>query len=379
MRKISLRLRIAILTSILIAVTSISLNFFTNKTAYFYIDSLGGFMDNAKEDDLYINIDKDNAEDFENNFSNQINITKTNFTKKSWIITSFITIIGGVISYFLSGKFLEPLDKFSKQIEQIQLKNLTSYEVEENPIKEFQKLTKSFNQMLERLDQSYEIEREFTARAAHELRTPLTIINSQIDFYEESKMDENQTRDLMNMIKIESDRLAKLVTSLLDISELRSVSRNDKIELSSLIEEASQDLSFLSDKKEINIENNCEQIYIQGSDILIYRVFYNLIENSIKYNKNKGYVKIYSKRKKDFVEIFVEDSGIGIDKNERENIFKAFYRINKSKEKGSGLGLSLVMETIKLHGGKIKVEDIKQGSLIKICLPIIDIKSKLPA
>lgn len=376
MKKISLRFRIAILTSILIAITSISLNFFTNKTAYFYIDSLGGFMDNAKEDDLYINIDKDNAEDFENNFSNQINITKTNFTKKSWIITSFITIIGGVISYFLSGKFLEPLDKFSKQIEQIQLKNLTSYEVDENPIKEFQKLTKSFNQMLERLDQSYEIERDFTARAAHELRTPLTIINSQIDLYQESKMDENQTRDLMNMIKIESDRLAKLVTSLLDISELRSVSRNEKIELSSLIEEASQDLSFLSDKKEINIENNCEQIYIQGSDILIYRVFYNLIENSIKYNKNKGYVKIYSKRKKDFVEIFVEDSGIGIDKNERENIFKAFYRINKSKEKGSGLGLSLVMETIKLHGGKIKVEDIKQGSLIKICLPIIDIKTQ---
>ncbi len=376
MKKISLRFRIAILTSILIAITSISLNFFTNKTAYFYIDSLGGFMDNAKEDDLYINIDKDNAEDFENNFSNQINITKTNFTKKSWIITSFITIIGGVISYFLSGKFLEPLDKFSKQIEQIQLKNLTSYEVEENPIKEFQKLTKSFNQMLERLDQSYEIERDFTARAAHELRTPLTIINSQIDLYQESKMDENQTRNLMNMIKIESDRLSKLVTSLLDISELRSVSRNEKIELSSLIEEASQDLSFLSDKKEINIENNCEQIYIQGSDILIYRVFYNLIENSIKYNKNKGYVKIYSKRKKDFVEIFVEDSGIGIDKNERENIFKAFYRINKSKEKGSGLGLSLVMETIKLHGGKIKVEDIKQGSLIKICLPIIDIKTQ---
>ncbi len=373
MKKISLRLRIAILTSILIAITSISLNFFTNKTAYFYIDSLGGFMDNAKEDDLYINIDKDNAEDFENNFSNQINITKTNFTKKSWIITSFITIIGGVISYFLSGKFLEPLDDFSKQIEQIQLKNLTSYEVEENPIKEFQKLTKSFNQMLERLDQSYEIERDFTARAAHELRTPLTIINSQIDLYQESKMDENQTRDLMNMIKIESDRLAKLVTSLLDISELRSVSRNEKIELSSLIEEASQDLSFLYDKKEINIENNCEQIYIQGSDILIYRVFYNLIENSIKYNKNKGYVKIYSKRKKDFVEIFVEDSGIGIDKNERENIFKAFYRINKSKEKGSGLGLSLVMETIKLHGGKIKVEDIKKGSLIKICLPILNI------
>ena len=373
MKKISLRLRIAILTSILIAVTSISLNFFTNKTAYFYIDSLGGFMDDSTDEQLYINIDKDKVEDLENNFSNQIKTTKINYSKKSRIITSLITILGGLSSYFLSGKFLEPLDKFSKQIEQIRLKNLTSYEVEENPIKEFQKLTKSFNQMIERLDQSYEIERDFTARAAHELRTPLTIINSQIDLYQESKMDENQTRDLMNMIKIESDRLAKLVTSLLDISELKSVSRNEKIELSSLIEETIQDLSLISDKKNINIENNCETIYIQGSDILIYRAFYNLIENSIKYNIDNGYIKIYSKKSKNFVEIFVEDSGIGIDKNERENIFKAFYRINKSKEKGSGLGLSLVMETIKLHGGKIKVEDIKKGSLIKICLPILNI------
>lgn len=373
MKKISLRLRIAILTSILIAVTSISLNFFTNKTAYFYIDSLGGFMDDAKDEQLYINIDKDKVGDLEKNFSNQINTTKINYSKKTWLITSFITILGGMISYFLSGKFLEPLDKFSKQIEQIQLKNLTSYEVEENPIKEFQKLTKSFNQMLERLDQSYEIERDFTARAAHELRTPLTIINSQIDLYEECKMDENQTRELMNMIKIESDRLAKLVTSLLDISELRSVSRNEKIELSSLIEESIQDLSLISEKKNINIENNCEKIYIQGSDILIYRAFYNLIENSIKYNIDNGYIKIYSMKNKNFVEIFIEDSGIGIDKKERENIFKAFYRINNNKEKGSGLGLSLVKETIKLHGGEIKVEDIKKGSLIKICLPILNI------
>lgn len=373
MKKISLRFRIAILTSILIAITSISLNFFTNKTAYFYIDSLGGFMDDAKDENLYINIDKDKVGDLENNFSNQINTTKINYSKKTWLITSFITILGGMISYFLSGKFLEPLDDFSKQIEQIQLKNLTSYEVDENPIKEFQKLTKSFNQMLERLDQSYEMERDFTARAAHELRTPLTIINSQIDLYEESKMDENQTRDLMNMIKIESDRLAKLVTSLLDISELRSVSRNEKIELSSLIEEAIQDLSLISENKNINIENNCEKIYIQGSDILIYRAFYNLIENSIKYNTDNGYTKIYSKKYKNFAEIFVEDNGIGIDKNERENIFKAFYRIDNNNEKGSGLGLSLVKETIKLHGGEIKVEDIKKGSLIKICLPIIDI------
>lgn len=371
MKKMSLRLRIAILTSILIALTSLTMNFFMNKTAYFYIDSLGGYVDKMEnKEDLYINIDKDKIGDFDTNFSDQVTITKNNFSKKSWIITSLVTIFGGIISYFLSGKFLEPLDKFSNQIEQIQLKNITDYEVKENPIKEFQKLTKSFNQMLERLNESYKNEREFTARAAHELRTPLTIINSQIDLFEEENMDEDEIKNLVTMIKNESDRLSKLVTSLLDLSELRSVTRNEKIELSSLIEEAIQDLSFISDKKNINIENLCQEIYIEGSDLLIYRVFYNLIENAIKYNNNNGFVKIYSQKNKDFAEIYVEDSGIGIAKSEKENIFKAFYRIKANEEIGSGLGLSLVKETIKLHRGKIKVLDKDKGSLIKVSLPI---------
>ena len=371
MKKMSLRLRIAILTSILIALTSLTMNFFMNKTAYFYIDSLGGYVDKMEnKEDLYINIDKDKIGDFNTTFSDQVTITKNNFSKKSWIITSLVTIFGGIISYFLSGKFLEPLDKFSNQIEQIQLKNITDYEVKENPIKEFQKLTKSFNQMLERLNESYKNEREFTARAAHELRTPLTIINSQIDLFEEENMDEDEIKNLVTMIKNESDRLSKLVTSLLDLSELRSVTRNEKIELSSLIEEAIQDLSFISDKKNINIENLCQEIYIEGSDLLIYRVFYNLIENAIKYNNNNGFVKIYSKKNNDFAEIYVEDSGIGIANSEKENIFKAFYRIKANEEIGSGLGLSLVKETIKLHRGKIKVLDKEKGSLIKVSLPI---------
>lgn len=371
MKKMSLRLRIAILTSILIALTSLTMNFFMNKTAYFYIDSLGGYVDKMEnKEDLYINIDKDKIGDFNTNFSDQVTNTKNNFSKKSWIITSLVTIFGGIISYFLSGKFLEPLDKFSNQIEQIQLKNITDYEVKENPIKEFQKLTKSFNQMLERLNESYKNEREFTARAAHELRTPLTIINSQIDLFEEENMNEDEIKNLVTMIKNESDRLSKLVTSLLDLSELRSVTRNEKIELSSLIEEAIQDLSFISDKKNINIENICQEIYIEGSDLLIYRVFYNLIENAIKYNNNNGFVKIYSKKNKDFAEIYVEDSGIGIANSEKENIFKAFYRIKANEEIGSGLGLSLVKETIKLHRGKIKVLDKEKGSLIKVSLPI---------
>lgn len=371
MKKISLRFRISLLTSILIALTSLTMNFFMNKTAYFYMDSLGGFVDNIdNRDKLYINIDSDKVKDFEDNFSNQITISKDNFSKRSRIITALITILGGLISYWLSGKFLEPLDEFSKKIEQIQLKNITDYEIKENSIKEFQKLNKSFNQMLERLNDSYENQREFTSRAAHELRTPLTVINSQIDFYEEVSMDENETRELMSMIKNQSDMLSKLVTNLLNLSELKSVSRNEKIELSSLIEETCQDLFYLADKKNIDINNKCQNIIVFGNDILLYRVFYNLIENSIKYNTKNGYIKIYSQKIKNFVEIYIEDSGIGIEKEDRENIFKPFYRINKNKEKGSGLGLSLVYETIKIHGGKIEVLDSKCGAKIKISLPL---------
>lgn len=373
MKKVSLRLRIAIMTALLIGLTSIIINLFLNKTAYYYIDSLNGFVTNLGSDEkVYVNIDEDKADEFFENFSDQVVDSKVNFSQKSWLITIIVSLSGGIIAFILSGKALKPLDDFSEKIEKIELKNIKDYQIKDEEIKEFEKIKNSFNRMLKRLDESYKSEKEFTRGAAHELKTPLAIINSQIDLYDEKNMTDKEVKDLIHMVKEESDRLAKLVTSLLDISELNSIKRDEKIEISSLIEEVIQDISILSDKKNISIESTCKKTFILGNDILIYRVFYNLIENAIKYNKENGFIKISSFIKKDMVEIFIKDSGLGIKKDQRDKIFNPFYRINKEnqKEKGTGLGLSLVYKTIKIHGGDIKVIDSDIGSTFKITLPL---------
>lgn len=373
MKKISLQLRITLMTGLLIAITCITMNLLMNRTASFYIDSLGGYVNNFESgNEIYINIPQYRMNDFLDKFSDEVTDTKVNFNKRAWIITLSVTSLGSIVAYFVSGQSLKPLKDFSEQIEQIQMKNITEYRVNEDVAKEFRVLSKSFNQMLFRLSNSFENQRQLTGRAAHELRTPLAVIASQLDLYKDLPMTDAEREDLILKIKNETDRLSKLLTSLLDMSELNSIPRNEKIELLPLIDEVIQDLSSLADKKNISIRNKCEEINILGSDILLYRVFFNLIENAIKYNKENGFINISSIKNNNFAEIFIEDSGIGIDFQERENIFKPFYREDKSKDKikGSGLGLALVYETLKLHGGDIKVIDSSIGSKFKISLPL---------
>lgn len=373
MKKISLQLRITLMTGLLIAITCITMNLLMNRTASFYIDSLGGYVNNFESgNEIYINIPQGRMNDFLDKFSDEVTDTKVNFNKRAWIITLSVTSLGSIVAYFVSGQSLKPLKDFSEQIEQIQMKNITEYRVNEDVAKEFRVLSKSFNQMLFRLSNSFENQRQLTGRAAHELRTPLAVIASQLDLYKDLPMTDAEREDLILKIKNETDRLSKLLTSLLDMSELNSIPRNEKIELLPLIDEVIQDLSSLADKKNISIRNKCEEINILGSDILLYRVFFNLIENAIKYNKENGFINISSIKNNNFAEIFIEDSGIGIDFQERENIFKPFYRADKSKDKikGSGLGLALVYETLKLHGGDIKVIDSSIGSKFKISLPL---------
>lgn len=373
MKKISLQLRITLMTGLLIAITCITMNLLMNRTASFYIDSLGGYVNNFESgNEIYINIPQYRMNDFLDKFSDEVTDTKVNFNKRAWIITLSVTSLGSIVAYFVSGQSLKPLKDFSEQIEQIQMKNITEYRVNEDVAKEFRVLSKSFNQMLFRLSNSFENQRQLTGRAAHELRTPLAVIASQLDLYKDLPMTDAEREDLILKIKNETDRLSKLLTSLLDMSELNSIPRNEKIELLPLIDEVIQDLSSLADKKNISIRNKCEEINILGSDILLYRVFFNLIENAIKYNKENGFINISSIKNNNFAEIFIEDSGIGIDFQERENIFKPFYRADKSKDKikGSGLGLALVYETLKLHGGDIKVIDTSIGSKFKISLPL---------
>ena len=374
MKKISLQWRITIMTSLLIAISCVSINLLMFRSGSNYMDSLEFYINDYSqnsENGFYINIPDDKMDLFLDKFSDQIYKNKLSLNKKGWILTGLVSLLSGILAYYVSGKSLEPLKELSENIEQIQIKNLSDSKIEEVNIKEFERLVSSFNDMLERLSASFKNQREFTANAAHELKTPLAIIQSQIDLYEEDNHSLNpESKEFLSMLKSQISKLNTIITSLLDLSELESIKRQNKIELSSLIDEIIDDLYPLLDKNKIKISNKIDKdLYILGSDTLIYRLFYNLIENAIKYNKENGKIEIWSELENSFINIFVKDDGIGMDQEDLKNIFNPFYRSNNKKSlvDGSGLGLALVDGIAKVHKAEISVSsEINFGSTFKI-------------
>ena len=374
MKKISLQWRITIMTSLLIAISCISINLLMFRSGSNYMDSLEFYVNDYSqnsENGFYINIPDDKMDSFLDRFSDQIYKNKLSLNKKGWILTGLVSLLSGILAYYVSGKSLEPLKELSENIEQIQIKNLSDSKLEEVNIKEFERLVSSFNDMLERLSASFKNQREFTANAAHELKTPLAIIQSQIDLYEEDNNSLNpESKEFLSMLKSQISKLNTIITSLLDLSELESIKRQNKIELSSLIDEIIDDLYPLLDKNKIKISNKIDKdLYILGSDTLIYRLFYNLIENAIKYNKENGKIEIWSESENSFIDILVKDDGIGMDQEDLKNIFNPFYRSNNKKSlvDGSGLGLALVDGIAKVHKAEISVSsEINCGSVFKI-------------
>lgn len=374
MKKISLQWRITIMTSLLIAISCISINLLMFRSGSNYMDSLEFYINDYSqnsENGFYINIPDDKMDLFLDKFSDQIYKNKLSLNKKGWMLTGLVSLLSGILAYYVSGKSLEPLKELSENIEQIQIKNLSDSKIEEVNIKEFERLVSSFNDMLERLSASFKNQREFTANAAHELKTPLAIIQSQIDLYEEdNNLLSPESKEFLSMLKSQISKLNTIITSLLDLSELESIKRQNKIELSSLVDEIIDDLYPLLDKNKIKISNKIDKdLYILGSDTLIYRLFYNLIENAIKYNKENGKIEIWSEIENSFIYIFVKDDGIGMDQEDLKNIFNPFYRSNNKKSlvDGSGLGLALVDGIAKVHKAEIFVSsEINFGSTFKI-------------
>lgn len=374
MKKISLQWRITIMTSLLIAISCISINLLMFKSGSNYMDSLEFYVNDYSqnsENGFYINIPDDKMDSFLDKFSDQIYKNKLSLNKKGWMLTGLVSILSGILAYYVSGKSLEPLKELSENIEQIQIKNLSDSKLEEVNIKEFERLVSSFNDMLERLSASFKNQREFTANAAHELKTPLAIIQSQIDLYEEDNDSLSlESKEFLSMLKSQISKLNTIIASLLDLSELESIKRQNKIELSSLIDEIIDDLYPLLDKNKIKISNKIgKNLYVLGSDTLIYRLFYNLIENAIKYNRENGKIEVWSESENSFIDIFVKDDGIGMDQEDLKNIFNPFYRSNnkKSSVDGSGLGLALVDGIAKVHKAEISVSSkINEGSVFKI-------------
>ena len=378
MKRMSLQWRLTCITTLCIAIICGCLTMFVYKNGVHYIDSLQDAVESQgdekgnKSDEIYISIPDDKWDEFADKFSVQVYNNKADYKRNSLIITVLLALLGGVVTYFISGHALRPIREFSDKIEEVQAQNLSDSRIEENNVKELNQLGISYNKMLERLSEAFEIQRQFTANAAHELRTPLALMQVQLDLYNSASHPGNDadTLQTIKMVTEQNDKLNRMVKTLLDMSELQTVGRDDKIILDAIVEEVLADLEPLAVEKNIKLIGKCEDATMIGSDILIYRLVYNLVENAIKYNHPLGQVTVTAYQRNKHVYLSVEDTGSGIPKELRERVFEPFFRVDKSRSRelgGVGLGLAFVREIVSVHDGSICIKSGKtEGTIFEV-------------
>ena len=375
MRRMSLQWRITCITALCIAVICGCLTMFVYQNGVYYIDSLQDAVESQGDDDgngsdaIYISIPDDKWDEFSNDFSVQVYNNKADYKRNSLIISVLLALLGGVAAYFISGHALRPIRELSDKIEEVQAQNLSDSRIEENNVKELNQLSISYNKMLERLSDAFEIQRQFTANAAHELRTPLALMQVQLDLYNSTGHPGNDadTLQTIRMITEQNDKLSRMVKALLDMSELQTLGRDDRILMDAIVEEALADLEPLAQKNKIKLSGKCGDATMTGSDILIYRLVYNLVENAIKYNHEGGLVTVTVYQKEKRIYLSVEDTGSGIPKELRERVFDPFFRVDKSRSRelgGVGLGLALVREIVRVHDGSITIRSNPAGGTV---------------
>lgn len=378
MKSLSLQLRLTLITTLLIATISATITLYVYSNGVYYIDSLqeavnsqnvSSNSDEENSDNILITIPDDNSDEFASNFSIRVFNNKIDYKKQSFLFSTLAAVLGGILTYFISGRALKPLSDFTDQIEKVTAQNLSNSRLEENNIEELNRLSNAYNQMLSRISDAFEIQKQFTANAAHELKTPLAVMQLQLDLFNSEKHSDNDSQTLETVRKMSEkcEQLTKTVKTLLNMSELQTVARDDRIELDALIEEVTADLDPLAQEKNITLHTECEPVSMTGSDILIYRLVYNLTENAIKYNHSGGEVTVSSKKRNDKIFITIADNGNGIPDDMKERIFEPFFRIDKSRSRalgGVGLGLSLVKEIVRAHGGSISVKDNSNGGTV---------------
>lgn len=383
MKRLSLQWRITLLTALLIIGTCICLNLLLYHSGAVSIDSLNGFVFeytpefSEVPDGLAIEISDSQMSEFISRFSDEAYDVKADFGRKGWLITVAVTIVSAAIAYFVSGQALKPLRKLSQQAEKIDQDSISDIRLNEDTVKEFRQLSVSVNLMLDRLSESFATQRQFSGNAAHELRTPLAIMQTKLElFAAEHKNMEGDTAELVRSQAEQLDRLSKLVHTLLEMSNLSSAPRSERIELAPLVEEIITDLTPLASQNDITMEQDCDNVVITGSDALIYRLVFNLIENAVKYNRRGGSVSVSVHKENNDVVIRVSDTGCGIPEEYRESIFQPFFRVDKSRSRqmgGVGLGLALVHEIAVLHGGSVRAEPgNKVGTVFIVTLPAGD-------
>ena len=375
MKKMSLQWRLTCIITIYIALICGCLTMFVYRNGVYYIDSLQEAVeaqgDNKGDDSeqIYISIPEDKWDEFAKDFSVQVYNNKADYKRNSLIISVLLALLGGGVTYFISGRALKPIGEFSDKIEEVQLQNLSDSQIEENQVKELNRLSVSYNKMLERLSEAFKIQRQFTENAAHELRTPLSLMQIQLDLYNSGKHPGNDadTIQTIKMVTEQNERLSKMVKTLLDMSELQTVGRDETIVVNALVDEVLADLEPLAQEKNIKLIGKCKDVNMVGSDILIYRLVYNLVENSIKYNHSGGQVSVEAYQREKQVYLSVEDTGSGIPAELKERVFEPFFRVDKSRSRelgGVGLGLALVNEIVRVHDGSIAIRPNPSGGTI---------------
>ena len=375
MKKLPLQWRITLMTALLICATCITMNLFLSYSGRHYMDSIGshlaGYGDTDKGEPDFFDPEREKTDQ---ELTIVIHGAQESFITTNWYITAAVTLLGGVLAYFLSGRALKPLSTFASQVEKVQPNNLTDMKITEEVRPEFRKFSRSFNQMLDRLNEGFTAQRQFTGNAAHALRTPLALMQAQLELFSAEHPEVlPETADFLCLLQEETERMTQMTKTLLEMSELRAVPCTDRIELAPMVEEIFTDLAPIAEKNGIILESTGDGI-ITGSDTLIYRLLFNLTENAIRYNRPDGTVHITITEENNHLLIRVADSGCGIPEQYRESIFQPFFRVDKSRSRengGVGLGLSLVWEIAALHGGDVRVEESSEsGTAITVRLPI---------
>ena len=391
MKRLSLQWRITLLTILLLAAACVTMKTLLCSSGHAYMDSIGNYvMHYAEEEPLAIRVDipeeqwKDMSERFSGEFVVELSGAKHSFCMRGWYIALAVTVLGGAVAYFVSGRALKPLKRFTAKAERVQLQSLTEITLSEDEAVEFSRLSRAVNQMLLRLKQAFDAQQQFVGNAAHELRTPLALMQARLDLYMSTDHGDScpETAETIAMMREQTERLSRMVRTLLDMSELKAVPRNDRIQLAPMIEEVLADLSPLAEKSGVTLSQSGEDLWITGSDVLVYRAIFNLVENGVKYNCPGGIVCVAVSRRGQKAVIEVKDTGCGIPENFRESVFQPFFRVDKSRSRekgGVGLGLSLVWEIAHLHGGNVRIrESGESGTVIELTLPISAEEREMP-
>ena len=377
MKRLSLQWRITLMTVLLIGVTCVAMNLLLCSSGVYYMDRIADALRGGGTviitDEGTASFDPQFAEPGEE-LTIVVDGVQGRFRTTNWYITAVVTVLSGILAYFVSGHALKPLHSFASQVERVQMNNLADMRIDEDALPEFKQLSQSFNQMLERLNDAFAAQRQFTGNAAHELRTPLALLQAQLELFSAEHPDmQPETAEFLSFLREQTERLTRLTKTLLEMSNLRQVARNERIRLAPMIEEIFTDLAPLSDKCGVTLTAEGDGI-MTGSDALIYRLIFNLTENAVKYNRPGGSVRVSVAQEPEKLLIRVSDNGCGIPEEYQQSIFQPFFRVDKSRSReygGAGLGLSLVWEIADIHGGSVRVEESsKNGTVIAAEFPI---------